>query len=148
MINNNELITWSNQLSCGITLIDEQHKRLVELVNEMFDHVTGNDVQEHDYFNRVIQETVKYIKIHFTTEEKILLVTEYRGYIEHKKEHERFIKAVLENIRDYETGRRITLSTFTRFLKDWILSHIALVDRQYFEYLRKNKLNYIAEKVG
>jgi len=137
MKNDNELITWTEKFACGINLIDEQHKNLFELVNEMFNHVTGNDVQEHDYFNRVIQEAVKYIKIHFATEEKIMFVTRFEGYIEHKKEHESFIIEVLDNIHDYEVGGRLTLSTFTRFLKDWILSHIALVDKQYFEHLRK-----------
>ena len=133
----NELISWTDKFSCGIKLIDDQHKGLVELVNEMFNHVTGNYVQERDYFNRVIQEAVKYVKIHFATEEKIMLATKFSGYTEHKKEHENFILTIVENIRDYEAGKRFTLSTFTRFLRDWILSHIALVDKQYFEYIKK-----------
>ena len=132
-----ELITWSHKLSCGIKLIDEQHKGLVDLVNEMFKHVTGNDVQEYDYFNRVIQEAVKYIKIHFATEEKIMLGTKFSGYAKHKKEHESFVLAVVNNIKDYEAGKRLTLSSFTKFLKDWILSHIAVMDKQYFEYFKQ-----------
>ena len=132
-----ELIVWTNKFACGIKLIDEQHRALVDLVNEMFKHITGNEVQERDYFNRVIKEAVQYVKTHFATEEKMMLATKFSGYIEHKKEHESFILAIVENIRDYEAGKRFTLSTFTRFLKDWILSHIALMDKQYFEYLKK-----------
>jgi len=132
-----ELITWSNRLSCGIKLIDDQHKVLVNLVNEMFKHITGNEVQEHDYFNRVIKEVVDYVKVHFTTEEKILTATKFSGYAEHKKEHENFVLAVVANIKDYEAGNRLTLSSFTKFLKDWILSHIAMMDKQYFEYFKK-----------
>jgi len=131
----NELITWNSKLACGVKLIDDQHKKLVELANEMFNHVTGNYVQERDYFNKVIQEAVKYVKEHFATEEKIMLATKFEGYSEHKKEHERFIVAVVEYIREYESGKRVTLSSFTRFLKDWILSHIAFMDKKYFEYL-------------
>jgi len=133
---NIELVTWSDRLSCGITLIDDQHKALVDLVNDMFKHATGNETQEHDYFNRVIQEAVKYVKVHFATEEKIMLATKFSGYAEHKKEHEKFILAVVSNIKDYEAGKRLTLSTFTKFLKDWILSHIAMMDKQYFEYFK------------
>jgi len=132
-----ELITWSNRLSCGIKLIDDQHKELVELVNEMFNHVTGNDLQEKNYFNRVINDAVSYVKTHFATEEKLMLATKFDGYEEHKKEHESFILAVVENIKDYEAGKRLTLSSFTRFLKDWVLSHIALMDKKYFEYFKK-----------
>ncbi|MCL2440407.1 MAG: bacteriohemerythrin [Treponema sp.] len=134
---NNELITWSEKFSSGIKLIDDQHKELVALVNEMFNHVTGNDLQEHNYFNRVINDAVAYVKTHFATEEKLMIATKFEGYAEHKKEHETFILAVVENIKDYEAGKRLTLSTFTRFLKDWVLSHIALMDKKYFEYFRK-----------
>jgi len=137
MVVSNELITWSDKFSCGVKLIDDQHKTLVELVNEMFNHVTGNDLQEHNYFNRVINDAVAYVKTHFATEEKLMLATKFDGYTEHKKEHETFILAVVENIKDYEAGKRLTLSTFTRFLKDWVLSHIALMDKKYFEYFKK-----------
>ena len=138
MINNDDdLITWTNKFSCGIKLIDDQHKGLVDLVNEMFNHITGNIVQENDFFNRVIQEAVKYVKNHFATEERIMLATKFSGYTEHKKEHDNFVHTIVEKIRDYEAGKRFTLSAFTRFLKDWVLSHIALMDKQYFEYFKK-----------
>jgi hemerythrin len=133
---NNELITWTKQLECGVKLIDNQHKELVNLVNDMFKHVTG-DKQEHDYFNKVIHKAAEHVRTHFFTEEKIMLLTNFEGLQEHKKEHEIFILTVVKMIRDYEAGKRLTLSSFTRFLKDWILSHITLVDRQYFDYLRK-----------
>ena len=136
MAKNNELIKWTNKLACGIKVIDEQHMGLVSLVNEMFNHVTGNAVQENNYFARVAHEAVNYVKNHFSAEEKILLATKYPGYIGHKKEHDDFIQTLLESIRDYQAGKRFTLSTFTRFLKDWILSHIALVDKEYFEFFK------------
>jgi len=103
----------------------------------MFNHATGNAVQEHDYFNIVIQEAVKYVKVHFATEEKIMLATKFSGYAEHKKAHDSFVLAVVNNINDYKAGKRLTLSAFTKFLKEWILSHIAMMDKQYFEYFKK-----------
>ncbi|MCL2230732.1 MAG: bacteriohemerythrin [Treponema sp.] len=137
MVVEQELVTWNNKFASGIKLIDEQHKGLVDLVNEMFNHATGNDLQEHNYFNRVIQEAVNYVKVHFATEEKLMLATKFEGYAEHKKEHDSFIMKVVENIKDYEAGKRLTLSSFTRFLKDWVLSHIAMMDKKYFDYFRK-----------
>jgi len=131
-----EFVSWSHKLTCGVKVIDDQHKGLVNLVNEMFEHVTGNYTQEKDYFNRVIQEVVKYVKEHFATEEKIMISTKFAGYAGHKKEHDNFVRTVAENVKDYQAGKRFTLSTFTRFLKDWIFSHIALMDKQYFEYFK------------
>jgi hemerythrin len=136
LANDSELITWSNSLSCGIKLIDDQHKGLVFLVNDLFKHVTGNQTQENKYFCKVIHETIKYIKVHFATEEKIMLATKYSGFAEHKKAHDSFTLTVIEKVMDYNEGKIITLSSLTKFLKGWILSHIAIMDKEFFEYLK------------
>jgi len=133
---NVELVTWSNAFSCGVKLIDDQHKALIDLINEMFNHVTGNEEEEHEYFHEVIYEAVKYIKIHMATEEKILSAVKFSGYTGHMKEHNTFIRTVSKNIKDHEAGKKVTLSLFTKFLKDWVISHIEIMDKQYFEYLR------------
>jgi hemerythrin len=137
IIARNELVKWSNTLSCGIQIIDEQHKGLVNLVNDLFNHVTGNEEEEHKYFNKVIQEAVKYVKIHFATEEKIMIATKFQGYHDHKKAHELFILNVVDRINEFKTGKKMTLQNFTKFLKDWILSHVAVMDKQYFEHFKR-----------
>jgi len=134
---NFELITWSNTFSCGIKLIDDQHKNLVNLVNEMFSHASGDEEREKMYFNRIILEAVKYIKGHFATEEKIMIATKFSGYAEHKRAHDQFIAEVAKNILDFGSGKRLSLYTFTNYLKNWVLSHIAVIDKQYFVYLKK-----------
>ena len=136
MNHNQELITWTNKFSCGIKLIDEQHKGLVDLINEMFNHVQGDMIQEQEYFSLIIHETVKYVKNHFATEERIMIATNFPGYASHKKEHDNFVYTIVENVKDYQTGKRFILINFTRFLKDWALSHIAFVDKLYFEHFR------------
>jgi len=136
LTNDSELITWSNSLSCGIKLIDDQHKGLVLLVNDLFKHVTGNQTQEDKYFSKVIHETIKYIKVHFATEEKIMIATKYAGFAEHKKAHDSFTLTVIQKVMDYNEGKIITLSSLTKFLKGWILSHIAIMDKEFFEYLK------------
>jgi hemerythrin len=132
-----ELIAWSKTFSCGIKIIDDQHKEFVELVNEMFHHATGDEKQEHEYFNKIIQGVVKYIRIHLATEEKIMRAVKYPGYAEHKRHHDHFVLKVVENIHNFETDKHHTLYSFTKFLKDWVLSHIALMDKQYFIYIKK-----------
>jgi hemerythrin len=132
-----DFITWSGTFACGIKLIDDQHKELINLVNEMFCHATGNDKQEREYFSKVIQKTIHYIKVHFATEEKIMRTIHYPDYAEHKKHHDHFILAILYNIREYETEKHHTLFSFTKYLKDWILSHIGVVDKQYFLYVKR-----------
>ena len=132
-----ELVTWSPTFSVGVGLIDRQHKGLLDQVNDMFNHVVGAEDAEREYFQKIIHQAVNYVKVHFATEERIMIATKFPGYIEHKKAHDTFILTVVENIQEYETGKKLTLSTFTRFLKDWILTHIAIMDKQYFEYFKR-----------
>lgn len=132
-----KLVTWSSTYSVGVKIIDEQHKGLLNLVNDMYNHVADDEAAERAYFQKVIQQAVNYVKVHFATEEKILRATKFQGYAEHKKEHDYFILTVVDNIRAFETGKNMNLISFTHFLKDWILTHIAIMDKQYFEYLKK-----------
>ncbi|MDR2952110.1 MAG: hypothetical protein LBU82_02580, partial [Treponema sp.] len=88
------------------------------------------------YFQDVIQEAVKYVKVHFATEEKIMIATKYPGYAEHKKEHDIFIKTVIGKVKDFEAGKRLILTNFTKFLKEWIFTHIAIMDKKYINYFK------------
>jgi hemerythrin len=137
MTNDTNLVTWSSTFSVGVRSIDNQHKGLLDLVNDMYNHVVGDEKAERAYFKKVIDKVVEYVKVHFATEEKILKAIKFRGYAEHKRAHDSFILKVIENIRDYEDGKRVTLASFTHFLKDWILTHIAIMDKQYFEYFKQ-----------
>jgi len=149
------LVTWSSTYAVGVRTIDEQHKELLNLVNNMYNHVVGDEKEERAFFKEVINQAVDYVKVHFATEEKILLATKFPGYAEHKKAHDSFILKVVDNIREFETGKRMNLSSFTHFLKDWILTHIAIMDKQYFDFLRKiatrkanGKLSITAEDIA
>jgi hemerythrin len=132
-----ELVKWSSTFSVGVKLIDDQHKGLLNLVNDLFNHVVGDEEAERAYFKTVIQTAVNYVKVHFATEEKIMIATKFPGYAEHKRAHDTFVLTVVDNIRDFEAGRKFTLSTFTKFLKEWVLTHIAIMDKQYFEYFKR-----------
>ena len=132
-----DLIKWSSTFSVGVKVIDDQHKGLLNLVNDLFNHVVGDDDAERAYFKDVIQQAVDYVKVHFTTEEKIMTGTNFPGYADHKKAHDVFVLTVIEKVRDYEMGRRLTLVEFTKFLKEWILTHIAIMDKQYFGYFKQ-----------
>jgi len=135
---NSNLVTWSATYSVGIKLIDDQHKELLNLVNDMYNHVNNDDEEaERAYFKGVIKQVVDYVKIHFATEEKIMKKTKFQGYIGHKKVHDSFIMNVVDIINQFDEGKRLPLISFTHFIKDWILTHIAIMDKQYFEYLMK-----------
>jgi len=132
-----ELVSWSPTFSVGIELIDNQHKELFALINDMFNHVVGDAEAERAYFKKVIEKAVNYVKVHFSTEEKIMIQNNFPGYTEHKKAHDSFVLTVVEKVQDFEAGKKFVLLEFSQFLKEWILTHIAIMDKGYFAYLKQ-----------
>jgi hemerythrin len=132
-----ELVSWSPTFSVGVKIIDDQHKELLNLTNDLFNHSTGDPEQEAEYFNKVIHQAVDYVKVHFATEEKIMKATRFDGYTAHKQEHDVFVLTTVEAVKEFNVSKKINLVQFTRFLKDWILTHIAVMDKGYFEYFKK-----------
>jgi len=132
-----EYIPWSKSFEVGIDMIDEQHKELLDVVNDLFSHVSGNEEKEHAYFKSVIDKIVRYVKTHFSTEEKYMIATEFSGYAEHKKIHDTFTLTIIKTVKEYEAGKRLVLEKLAYFLRDWILSHIAVEDTKYFQYFRQ-----------
>jgi len=135
---NHDAVQWSEDFACGIKVIDDQHKSLLDLINDLFNHATGDLEAEQEYFKQVVEKAVNYVKVHFATEEKIMQQTKFVGYEEHKKAHETFVVAVLNNARAFQKEKKIDLREFTRFLKEWVLTHVAHMDKQYFSHFRKN----------
>jgi hemerythrin len=132
------LVTWSATYSVGIKLIDDQHKELFNLVNDMYNHVNNDDEEaERAYFQGVIKQVADYVKKHFATEETIMKRTKFQGYAGHKKAHDSFILNVVDIIEKFNEGKRVPLISLTHFIKDWILTHIAIMDKQHFERLIK-----------
>ena len=130
-------VTWSPTYSVGVALIDEQHRGLLKLTNDLYNHCVGDPETERAYFKQVINDAVRYVKVHFSTEEQIMIKTGFPGYAEHKRQHEAFVLKVVDQVKAYEETNVISLLNFTHFLKDWILTHIAISDKLYFEYFKK-----------
>jgi len=128
---------WDNSFSLGIKLIDDQHKKILDFAFDSLTNAPQNEEERDEYFKEVIAQVVEYIKVHFATEEGIMLATKFPDYCEHKKAHEAFVMAVLNSVRDYETGNRMALENFSNFTKKWVLTHIAVMDIKYIEYLKK-----------
>jgi len=147
------IISWSPTYSVGVKIIDEQHKRLFKLINEIYNHIASDEKAERAYYIKIIHQTVEHIRTNFATEEKILLVTKFPEYAEHKSAHESFILTLIGNMKDVENGKKMNLTAFTHFLRDWILTHIAIMDRQHFKSLKKSirlneKLNAAAKDMA
>jgi hemerythrin len=130
-----EIIAWSEILATGIEIIDEQHKQLVNLTNELFRACMRGGETLDAVFKETMSRMVEYVKFHFTFEQQMLQRVNYPDFVNHKKEHDTLIKTVLETTKDYGGGKRFVPNNFVRYLKDWIVSHIGHNDKMYAAYI-------------
>lgn len=147
IVNSNEaknLIVWEDRFAIGIRIIDGEHKRLVELCNELYKAIVLRDTSERKNFVfNALKECADYARTHFAHEEKLMQVCSYKDFKTHKKEHVEFAKIVLEKCRNFDNETYYSSMELVRFLRDWILSHIAHMDRLFVSdlkaYLESNK---------
>ena len=129
-------VVWDDSFSVGFEPIDIQHKELVLMTNELLQGCKRGAMAADIAFLRIIRKAVEYAKTHFADEEKYMDQTNYPKLNEHKKEHEDFVAQVLKAVKEFESGNTAPLS-MAEFLKNWLLNHIAVSDKQYAPYLAK-----------
>ena len=136
---NTEMVTWTDLYATGIERIDNQHKELVLLTNELFQACRTSQEAVEMVFKDAMHRMVDYVRFHFSTEQKLLEQINFPEYADHKKQHESLVKQILEAAKEFEAGKKWTPHNFVRTLKDWVFSHIAITDKIYAAYVQEEK---------
>ena len=131
-------IEWDEKFSVNVKEIDDQHKGLFKIINDLDDNVTEGKAQ--DIVETTVNRMIEYAKVHFATEEKYMTKFNYHGYAGHKGEHEKFYVKVMEMNGRLKTGVYVMSSEISRFLKDWLTHHILVTDKQYGPFFNDNGL--------
>ncbi|MCA9598423.1 MAG: hemerythrin family protein [Myxococcales bacterium] len=127
------LFAWKDEYSVKVPSIDVQHKKLVELLNELHEAMTQGKSTEH--LGHVLGGLIKYTAEHFAYEEKLFAQSGYPHAKEHKLEHERLKKQVLDFQKKFTSGEARISIELLRFLKDWTSNHILGSDKRYSAHL-------------
>lgn len=134
---NENFIVWQDRFAIGISAIDDEHKRLVELCNELYAYVMNSkNSGRKDAVKDALKKCADYVHTHFSDEEKLMQVCGYKDFEAHKKVHIEFTKKVLEKIQNFDNETFASSLEFVKFLYDWILSHIAHTDTLYVNDLK------------
>ena len=130
------LITWKNDYSVNIAIIDQQHKKLVELINELHDAMLNKQTKETTGI--IIDELIKYTDSHFSTEEKYFEQFNYPDTVNHKRVHNNFVNKVVSFKKDFENGKVLISMEIINYLKEWLLKHILVTDKKYTNFLNNH----------
>jgi len=129
-------VTWDDSFSVGIEHIDNQHKELVKMVNDLYKACKMGALNKDIVYLRTVSKALEYARVHFSDEEKYMDMVFYPELDEHKTQHEKFVVEIKKSIKLFEDGEAAPIE-LANFLKNWLLDHIAVSDKKYAPYLAK-----------
>lgn len=121
-------MTWMKEWDTGIEVIDKQHRRIVELINQLHDARRGNGALAAA--NRALFDLIDYTINHFSFEEELQAQAGYPFSKAHKRVHEVFIKKVHAYRERAGAGEDVGLE-LAQMLEKWLVSHIKVDDADY-----------------
>lgn len=125
-----DIFPWNENFQTGLPVIDEQHRKLVELLNKLASHLTYG--VEKPELNSIFDELTEYAQYHFKTEEAIWkkYLLEDELLLEHANTHLSFVTEVLKlrgQQDDFATER--VIEEVVVFLTHWLAFHILEADK-------------------
>jgi len=127
-------IIWSPDLNTGIDVIDHQHRRIVDFINDLeAAQVLGDQKQ----IRQVIFDCVDYTLSHFAFEESLQEEAGYPYCKPHKKVHELFTRKVTEYQERMDLGDDVS-EELHAMLARWLVNHIKRDDADYVSAVKAN----------
>lgn len=135
-------IKWTDDLNTNIQVIDSQHHRIVEYINNL-DDISASD--DRAKVEQVLNELVDYTLSHFAFEESLMEDAHYSFINGHKRVHLLFVKRVGDFQQRFKMGEDITGELLT-VLKSWLINHIKSDDNDYVAIVKSNMENVNVSK--
>jgi len=125
---------WNSGIETGIALIDSQHRRLIDLINDLHEAMIAKKGKE--ITARVLAELADYTGYHFGVEERAFAKHGYGRAGEQKASHDHFVARLKDMRAKYEKGSLMVNVEVLDFLLDWIKKHILNEDMQYVPFFK------------
>lgn len=126
---------WEPGFNLGIEKIDNQHKKIVELINVLNSAVMNKDADLK--ISSMLDEMTDYADYHFKTEEAYFKEFQFPLLEEHINQHNAFIEKVKEFKAKHEAGTSITFRLMN-YLRKWLTNHILDSDREYVDIIKSH----------
>ncbi|MBC8549798.1 MAG: hemerythrin family protein [Candidatus Brocadiales bacterium] len=124
-----QMVEWNDKFSVGISVIDEEHKKIIEILSKAI------SAKEHDAkpeeLREVLREMTNYALKHFKTEEDYMKEFNYTDYQSHREEHRAFFAETIAYHDKVIEGDCQIANEIIEYLKWWLVNHIQVTDKKY-----------------
>ncbi len=124
---------WNDSYSVKVYAMDAQHRRLFEIVRELYDAMRSGHGK--DVAGGVLRRLIDYTVNHFAAEEKLMKENGYPALAAHCVEHRALEAKVVAFKKDFDTGSNTITPELMKFLQNWLTTHILSVDQKYSDFL-------------
>lgn len=123
------MIEWDESISVGVPQLDEDHKRLLGILNDIEDH--QDDDVKSEPISLIIEQVREYASSHFRREELYMQSIAYPGYDDHKRSHKQFMEKTAALCIDVMNQKQDTPKDIHQFLCTWVTEHTLREDQRY-----------------
>ena len=138
------MIIWTEKFATGSVNLDQQHRVLIDTINELGGHLTNPNFnpQEFELLINQVDYIADYADVHFKGEEECMERFRCPAHAQNQQAHAKFRKA----IQEYKTGfekhgfNMELLQTLHEYMEKWIQDHILKIDTQLQPCIEASKL--------
>lgn len=134
MKGDDKLIKWSKNYLMGIDKLDEEHKELFRISDQIYNKVMerGDDAKYRLFLmNETLEYMLRYFKRHAKSEEIYMREIGYAGYEFHKMLHDELYNMLLKKKADIVKRNECSKKEIAELVGDgigWLLEHIITED--------------------
>jgi len=121
-------VEWNESICLGVPRIDEDHKRLIQILNFIEAH-QDDDVRT-EAISTVIEQIREFTSNHFRYEEEYMLRINYPDYEAHKEQHKIFKGKIAALCIDVMNHKKNTPKEIYHQLSEWVVNHLLRTDKQ------------------
>lgn len=126
---------WTDDLHTGNALIDSDHRKLVDLVNVLFESLQSETGNGH--MSKAMDDLIAFAGAHFAREEAAMTRIEYVAALAHRAEHTKLLRQLVELKAMLDAGGKINSPAVADFLSAWLRDHILTTDMKLAATLRQ-----------
>jgi hemerythrin len=132
-------IKWRSDLEIGIEEIDNQHKALVNAVNDFLQACTQGKGKEE--VGKTLNFLSDYVVTHFNYEQEYQKKYGYPKYEQHLNMHQSFLEEADNMKKKFEQeGPSLHFTVqFSKKVVNWIITHIGGADAEFAAYVKSLK---------
>ncbi len=133
------LIEWNDSYSVNIKELDEQHKKWIEIINNLHKALVSNNPDDMEKITaQSLDAMLEYILMHLAYEERHMEKIGFPELKEHRKKHQELIFMIQGYNIELKRGFLILNRELMDLLTDWLENHILNEDQKYAQYERNN----------